>query len=386
MSRCILSLVITLILLPANLVYAPPAPPSITIPGDTIGLVRTRWIGPWVSATTDKVGSRWVTSVRWFDSEGKVIREVFGGRVDAHAGYILDISNGIEKIYAVNGDWELSLPKKAGASGYITGNSRTFIHQFHSEVDVYVLGKLVNTIGPFQQYVMGDVRLGADGSLAFLAWKDKNAGTAQIVAAGPNGKIAFKTDFEGPAMSPIVAPGCKGVLVTLNLPGNGYDTFVFYNKSGKVSSLKVGPNPNFRAWIPGSCKSVFMTSVGDKYRCQLIDWKTGTVLWDVPDPADGLREPALPRTAVLGDYMLLCGLEHMKLGEREGPVKSMYALRLADGEAFRHWLPVPNCHFSTDWGVISRRGEKLFILWGAEFAEVKLEDIEAKKNGWASVK
>jgi hypothetical protein len=310
--------------------------------------------------------------------------------VDAHAGYVLDYSNDIETIYAVNGEWKLSLPKKPGNSGYITGNSRTFIHQFHPEegkiaVDVYVLGKLVSTIGPFQQYLGRSVSLGA-GGLAFLTWNEKKTGIAQIVAADPNGKITFQADCEGPVDSPIVAPGAKGVLVTLNLPGNGYDTFVFYDRTGKVSSLRIGPNPTFRAWLPGTNKSVFVTSVGYKYRYQLIDWETGTILWDVPDPAAGLWERAVPRTAVLGDYILLCGLEFMKLGERDGPVKSIYALSLKNGEALRHWLPVPNCHFSTDWSEFSRLREKLFLICGAQFTEVKLEDIEANKNGWRSLK
>jgi hypothetical protein len=308
--------------------------------------------------------------------------------VDAHAGYVSDFSNGITTIYAVNGDWKLSLPKKAGPSGYITAtpDSRTFINQFHPEegqiaVDVYVLGDLVSTIGPFQQYLGQSVELGADGSLAFLAWKDKEAEIPEVIVAGSDGKITFRAECEACADDPVVAPGGRGVLVTLNLPGNGYDTFVFYDKSGRVSSLRIGPNPTFLAWVPDSSKSVFLTSVGYKYRYQLIDWETGTIVWDVPDPAVGLWQQA-PRTAVLGDYGLLCGLEFMKLDEREGPVRSIYALRLANGEVARHWLPVPNCHFSTDWGEFTKLGERLFLLWGAEFAEIKLEDITAKQNGW----
>jgi hypothetical protein len=289
----------------------------------------------------------------------------------------------------VNGDWKLTLPKKSGPAGYITatGDSRVFLHQFHPEegqivVDVYTLGELVGSVGPFPQYMGRSVQLGADGSFAFLAWKDRKAKMVEVIVAGPDGKMSFRAECEGQVDSPIVAPGGGGVLVGLNLPGNGHETFIFYKKSGKVSSLRLGPNPTFLNWLPENSKSLFMTSVGYKYRYQLIDWDDGKILWDVADPASGLWERAVPRRAVLGDYVLLCGLEFMKLGQREGPVRSVYALSLANGQAAAHWLRVPSCHFSTDWGRFARQGEKLFLIWGDTFSEVSLEDITAKKDGW----
>lgn len=393
MSRYKLSLVIALVLLLADSADAPPPPPPITLPGAVNGRVGTRWLAPYVIATTERVGSRWTTSVRWFDADGKVVRELSGPRVDAHAGYVSDYTNGVETIYAVNGDWKLSLPKKVGPSGYITAtpDNRTFVHEFHPQqgqiaVDVYVNGRLVNTIGPFMQYLGRDVQVGADGSLAFLAWKDKKDEMVEVIVAGPDGKISFRAECEGPVDSPIVAPGGGGVLVRLNLPGNGHETFIFYKKSGKMSSLRLGPNPTFLNWLPESSKSLFTTSVGYKHRYQLIDWDSGKILWDVADPASGLWERAVPRRAVLGDYVLLCGLEFMKLGEREGPVRSIYALSLANGQAVAHWLPVPNCHFSTDWGWFRRLDSKVFLIWGKEFAEIKLSDIAARKNGWRTPK
>lgn len=281
------------------------------------------------------------------------------------------------------------LHKGRGDGGYVawTTDSTVLARQYYPNegetvVEMYLKGKRLTTLGPFVPYEAEQINLSSDASLALLVRKTKEAKSAQVVAVGPDGKVRIQAECGQSVCSPIAAPAARGVLVRLNLPGNGYDTFVFYDKSGKVSSLRIGPNPHFLAWAPDSSKSVFLTSVGYKYRYQLINWRTGTIVWDVPDPAAGLWQTAVPRTALIGDYILLCGLEFMKLGEREGPVRSIYALHLTDGQTVAHWLPEPNCHFSTDWGKFARLGRKLFILWGPEFAEVRLEDIEAKKGGW----
>jgi hypothetical protein len=259
-------------------------------------------------------------------------------------------------------------------------------HEGGTIVEMYVEGKRLTKLGPFVPYEAEQINLSSDGSLALLVRKTKEDKNAHVVAVGPDGKVRIQAECGQFVCSPIAAPAARGVLVRSNLPGNGYDTFVFYDKSGRVSSLKIGPNPTFLAWVPQSCKSIFRTSVGYGHRYQLIDWEGGTTLWDVPDPVVGLWDRAVPGRAIFGDYVLLCGLEFMKLGEREGPVRSVYALQLTNGETVAHWLPVPNCHFSTDWGNFVRLGEKLFILWGAEFAEIRFEDIEAKRNGWRGLK
>jgi hypothetical protein len=367
-------------------------------------MAKTQWIRPYVRATNERIGSTWTTSVRWFDPNGAVIREVSGPHVHAEtSGYVSEAFEDSVVYHAVNGDWKVVLKKHSlleavktrifrkspRRAGYIaaTPDSRTFVHQFHPEegqmaVDAYVLGKYVGTVGPVPQYLGRSVELGSDGSFALLAWKDKQAEIAEVIVAGKDGRISFRAQCEGPVDSPIAAPGGAGALVTLNLPGNGHETFVFYTESGKVSSLKMGPNPTFLRWLPNGTKSIFTTSVGYKHRYQLIDWQIGKILWDVADPASGLWERAVPRTAVIGEHVLLCGLEFMKLGEREGPVRSIYALDLASGKTAAHWLPEPNCHFSTDWGWFVRLDEKLFVIWGPEFAEIRYEDILAKKNGW----
>jgi hypothetical protein len=347
-----------------------------------------------------------VTSVRWFDPNGTVLREVTGSQVDVNpcGGYVSEITGDAVTCHAVNGDWNVILPKKPtllddmrarvlrkgpGDDGYVawTTDSTVLVWQYYPHegeiiVEMYFKGRRIAAIGPYVPYKGEQINLSSDGSLALLARKTQEDKGAHVLAVSPDGKVRIEAKCGQSVCSPIAAPAARGVLVQSNLPSNGYDTFVFYDKSGGVSSLRIGPNPTFLAWVPTSSKSVFLTSVGCKYRYQLIDWESGTIVWDVPDPAAGLWERAVPRRVVLGDYVLLCGLEFMKLGEREGPVRSIYALHLTNGETVAHWLPAPNCHFSTDWGKFVRLGRKLFILWGAEFAEIKLEDIAAKKNGW----
>ena len=80
------------------------------------------------------------------------------------------------------------------------------------------------------------------------------------------------------------APNGGGVLVHPNAGGEARNTFTFYTKAGKVSSLDVGPNAGFSTWLPGTATALMHTSVGHDYRFLLIDWNAGKRLWDVRDP------------------------------------------------------------------------------------------------------
>ncbi len=367
----------------------PPPPLPRTVPGVEKGRIETRWLAPYVATTTEQVGSSRTTSVRWFDEDGEVVREVSGAGVHSNVGFVYENANGLTTIHAVNGDWKLPLPKKPGRPGHIkaTADSRTFVHQFHpregqTAVDVYLSGKLASTIGPFDQYEGGGVQLGEDGSLAFLAWKSEENKIAQVVVVGPDAKVRFQADCGELVCCPIVGPDGTGVLVRSNADENTLNTFTFYNKSGTVRSLDIRPNPGFIAWLPGSSKTLFQTSIGYDNRYQLIDWETGNTLWDIPEPARGHRLLTTAALAVEDGFLLLGGLEFMKLGDREGPVRSIYAVDLQNGEVVSHWLPSPLYHFSLDGGSFIRLGEKLFLVSNTEVAEIELEDIAAKSNGW----
>lgn len=371
------------------------APPAVSqrLPGVTKGELETRWIAPYVRATTEQVGSRWTTSVRWFDPDGKVVREVSGGPpgLGIHVGgdYVCKNAEGTATIHAVNGDWKFVLPKKPGAGGSIdaTPDSRTFVRSFHPKqgriaIDVYVLGKLIGTIGPFIQYHGSDAQLGRDGSLALLTWKNEDKRTPQVVVAGPDAKVRFRVDCADPTIYPlIVAPGGSGVLVK-SAPPDVKNTFTFYQESGKVSSLDLSPNPFFITWVPKSNKAFFHIGPMNKFRYRLIDWDTGKTLWDIPDPTPTRMSGSLPGAAVEGDHVLLVGFEFMKVGDFERLVYSIYALDVTTGEVVARWLPSPLSNSPQAQGSFLKLGERLFVVCKEHFAEITLADIAAKRNGW----
>jgi hypothetical protein len=366
-----------------------PPPEPRNLPGQVKGRVKTRWLAPFVNVTTRSIGQSSTTTVQWFIPDGKMVRDLTGPNVDAHPGYVYEIGKGQGTIHAVNGDWKIALPQKPGPAGYVTAteDSRTFVHEFHPQegeiaADVYVDGKLAGTLGPFLQYQGQDVQLGCDGSVAFLVWKDEKKNVVQVVVAGPSAKVRFRVNCEGPVMSPIPAPDGAGVLVQINAGGQAHNTFTFYTKAGKVSSVNVGPNAGFLAWLPGTTTAVMHTSVGHDYRFHLIDWKTGKRVWDIPDPNPARVPGALPPVTVVRDTLLLGGLELIKGKEHQESIRSIYALDPKTGKILAHWLPEPLNQPSADGGRFLQLGGKLFLVTDEEFGEIKVDDITAKIGGW----
>jgi hypothetical protein len=350
--------------------------------------VRTRWLAPYVSVTTRSIGSGSTTTVQWFTPEGKLARDVAGSNVTAHPGYVYDYGEGKGTIHGVNGDWKIRLPRKPGPAGYITAteDGRTFVHEFHPEegqvaADVYRDGKLACTLGPFPQYQAQDVHLGADGSLALLAWREKEK-TAQVVVAGPDARVQFRADCEGPVLSPIPAPEGAGVLVQANAGGQARNTFTYYDRTGKLSSLNVGPNAGFLAWLPGTARALMHTSVGYDYRFHLIDWATGKRVWDVPDPNPARVPGSLPPVAVLKDCVLIGGLKYVPWDVHEVSVRGIDALDPKTGQVVARWSPEPLHQQGRDEGRFLNLDGKLFLVTDEEFGVINPDDITAKKNGW----
>jgi hypothetical protein len=358
------------------------------MPGQVKGRVQTRWLAPDVSVTTRSIGTGSTVTVQWFTPEGKLAHDLAGANVTAHPGYVYDYGEGKGTIHGVNGDWKIGLPQKAGPAGYITAteDGRTFVHEFHPEegkiaADIYRDGKLAGTIGPFLQYHSQDVQLGADGSLALLVWKEKDK-TVQVVGVGPDARVRFQVDCEGSVMSPIPAPDGAGVLVHANAAGQARNTFSYHTKAGRLSSLNVGPNAGFLAWLPGTTRALMHTSIGYDYRFHLIDWSTGKRLWDIPDPNTARVPGSLPAIAVVKDYLLIGGLKYVPLDGHEGPVRSIHALNQKTGQTVAQWLPDPLSQKARDEGRFLNLDGKVFLVSDEEFAEVNLDDIPAKCNGW----
>ena len=343
----------------------PPPPPRGSLPGTTHGKLESRWLAPFVCATTERVGRASETRVRWFDTDGNVTRTLAGRGLDVHHKFICDSNSGRTTIHGVRGDWSFVLPDKPGRSGYITAcaNGRTFLHQFHPQetqiaVNVYQSGKLAGTIGPFVQYRGRDVRPAADGSLALLAWKTESKKQAQVVVASPDGRVRFQVDCDQQVDSPEAAPGGRGVLARVEGREEPPVVFRFYGADGVRTTIPVGPNAHLVTWIPETITALFATSVGHTHRYKLIDCTTGEAKWEIAEPVQP-HASTYPSVAIEGEYVFFAGIDFAAVG-------------IHDGKITASWKP--DCS-RPDAPRFVRCDDRLFLLANDQFTEVRVDGI-----------
>lgn len=365
----------------------PPPPPPKTMPGKLEGKTRSDWLAPFVHRTDLLVGPTRTTIIRWFSKEGRLQREMAGRHLLDQPGHLRDCSvEGVQTILAVNGDWSFALPKDRPTGGYLnsTPDSRTFIHQFEPRaeqiaVDVYIHGKLVNTLGAYPSCGVGGVHLSEEGSFALLigdgvgGWKPD-----RVVVAGADGKVRFETKCKASHCSPIAAPDGRGVL--LRHSDGARNAFDYYTKEGWSSSIKLLNNAEFCAWLTGSDQALFRHDGPKGIVWSLIDCKTGKTNWQLDDP-NTKRDIHLAVDVVSFDGMfLVSGSEFWDL-PKPAPVRRIDALDAKTGKALACWLPSP-IRGDTPQGRFLKLEKELYYLTGDEWSCIKAEEIKGKSNGW----
>lgn len=379
-------------------VYAISPPPPrlpLDLPGQDKGGAYAFWIDPYVQEC-DALGKNTIT---WYDATGNVERQLALARASLGSGIVeFSVSNRF-MVRGLNEDWEVTLrPPLPGPIGEeratrATPDSRVFIDEFNPEpgkvaLDVYIHGRRVNTLGPFVPcYPSPSVEMNDDGSACLLVWKDESKTTAQIVALNSNGVVQFQTDCGTNVMGPIVSPNGAGVLLRPN--GTNANTFIWFTRRGKLRSREINFNPECMGWIPGTRKSLFLTSVGnDSYRCQLIDWDTGDRLWDIAIPevkwpiAFGLT-PEFVIFAVEQPAQLDSSPHNNGAQSGDAWRRVFYAINVADGKIAAKWqAQLPHRMFGYYFDHFIQLGGKLFFVTAEEFSELNLEDIRDKRHGW----
>jgi hypothetical protein len=382
------------------------------LPGENSAKVDAYWVAPYVQAVNE-FGKR---TLLWFSKDGDIKRQL---KISGFQPGFVEISGQLGKIQGVNEDWQITLPREPDwrLAGYITStaDSRVFVDERHPKfgliaLDIYIHGKRVNTVGPFPQYICQDVVLNDDGSAALLVTKTNTASAvpkqgaalrdallaqqqihAQVITLNTNGRVRFKTDC-GPAVtSPIVAPDGAGVLLHANTGGTNQNTFMWFNVAGRQRSLDISPNPEFLGWIPGTCQSLFSTSIGFQsgpYR--LIDWNTGKTIWQIPDPGDG----EVMAIGLTPEFIFFAAAEPFPSGDwhkvnesllqsGEKWARSFYAVDVRDGKVVARWQgQFPHRWYDAGRDYFLRLGDKLFYVNADEFTEINDDDVRAKKNGW----
>jgi len=393
-------------------------PPGLMpdLPGVTKSKAEAYWMAPYVLVSEERIGKRGATMVTWFNEDGMIKRQTEVSILEP--GYVVIISRRFPEavvrsrfapdfnrrsaysnvIRGVNEEWKIVLPNKTGPSGYETStpDSRVFVHEFHPKqdqiaLDIYVHGKLANTVGPFRQYLAESVHLSDDGSAALIVWKDECEKTAQVAVLGPGGKLSFRVDCDHPVHSPLAAPEGTGALLRPNTGGTNQNTFLLYTREGKFRSLDIGPNPHCVGWIPETRKSLFSTSLGYDHRYRLIDWDTGKSLWDIPCPGDHGHALAIgltPRLVIFavgelykpGPWRGTAWV--LREGEKEW-IRAFYAISVKDGSLVARWqAPYPRRLSTDDRDSFLRLGDKLFFITAHEAVELLDKEIISKTNGW----
>jgi len=374
---------------------APPPPPGPDFPGVSLGKLETYWIAPYVRVSTI-FGRKTVT---WFSKDGSIQRQTEARGIEP--GFIVATSqeSSGETVWGVNEDWKITLPQRAGELGYTTStpDSRVFVEEFHPQhgmiaLNIYIHGKLTNTVGPFPQYSADQVRLSDDGSASLTVWKDDTRKTAQIVGLGANGIIRFRVDCADPVINKGVAADGSGVLLSPN-SDSGQFTFMWYTGQGKLHSFEITPNPYLVGWIPGTHSSLFATSVGDRSPLyHLIDWDRNEKLWEIPAPGNG----QVLAVGITPGLLLFEEAELYKPGPWRGAewvlgrdgkewVRTFYAVSIHDGSVVARWQSTLPQKLSNEYrDRFLWMNERLFYITANEFTELNLDDIVSMKNGWTT--
>lgn len=346
----------------------PPPPPGPDLPGQNEGKIEAYWLAPYVRVTKGFGG----TTVAWFTDDGRVKRQTEASGIEP--GFVIlpgSIGHG-ETILGVNEDWEITLsPEPApiqsrySMSGYITStpDSRVFVHEYHPQggmiaLDIYVHGKLANTVGPYFQHLGDEVALNDDGSASLVTWGNEFKTNVQTVALDVNGAI--------------VAPGDTQLRL-----GPGPD---------------LGPNPLCVGRIPRTHESLFWTSIGfEANRYHLIDGDTGKQLWDIACPGGGqpLSIGLTPKFIIFSVAELYGpggpwrGSEWVFRNSKRDWIRTFYAVNVQDGRTVARWQEgCPRRYCDSDYGHFLWLKDQLFYITADEFTKLNFDDILAKRNGW----
>jgi outer membrane protein assembly factor BamB len=338
----------------------PPMPSSSDLPGENAVKMRTYWLAPYVRASEGFGG----TKVTWFDKDGQIKRQADVRSIEP--GFV--ITGPGETILGVNEDWKITLPpeptiadSRHSMSGYITStpDSRVFVHEYHPKggmvaEDIYVHGKLVNTIGPFVEHLGDEITLNDDGSASLLIWRNE-----------------LKTNVE-----------------TVTLDANGHIVKPETARSHPLPEL--GPNPICVGRIPGTHQSLFWTSIGFEDRYHLVNEDTGKQLWNIPCPGGGerLAEGLTPKFIIFAVAELYApgpwrGSEWVFLNSKKDWIRAFYAVNVQNGQIVARWQErYPRRYCDSDYGHFLWMANSLYYVTPDEFTKINFQDIASKDHGW----
>jgi hypothetical protein len=341
-------------------------------PGLRKGYTDSHWGAPFLLVTKFSVEERFVTSVKWFDENGKVTKELSSPGVHDRGDYISEYSDGKSIIHGITGDWKFALPEKPDIKSWdqsVRGRGDMFVHEFRPSpemmsMDIYRKGVLVGSFGPFVKNYF-DAHIGEDGSVTFMTWKNAEKNDIQVMVIGSDGKLQFKENCGEKADEPFPLAGGAGVVLQDQTRKDPPVRFKYVGLGGGTASYDIGPNATPLLSVPNTDMLLFSTALGQGEGFELVHGATGKTVWEIPSP---IREyPSSAIGAMLtGKKILLLGL-------------GTAAIDLKTGQVIAIWEPDRD---ESSWGRFFSVGTKLFIFTQKEFFQLHLPDIDAKRNGW----
>jgi len=378
-----------------------------TEPGPSVGKFTSYWVGPRVRISEERAGKTSKMTATWYSEDGMAstrgIRYVQQGFVGA-----LEDDELVQ--YGINEPWRIVTPKESGSGigpdskGRVrslagitraTPDSRVLVRQFcprggEIALEIHVHGEATPTIGPFTQYLGRSEELGEDGSTAMLVWKDDEEKVPQLVVTDSAGKLSFRIDCEGTDRSPTPGPDGLGAIVPAPGASAHRNWYSWYTREGKVRTLELTPEPRVIGWLPGTQRSLCSTSIGYAHRFEMIDWETGSKVWDVPCPGEGypLASGLTPKLVILAVAELYkggawSGESWVLENGRTEYIRAFYALNPNDGSVVARWqAKYPGRWSGREREQFLRLGEKFYFVTINEVVELRENDILLGKSGW----
>ncbi len=348
-------------------------PPAMwKLPGRRIGETESLWIAPFALATRYRIGQTRVSTVRWFDDKGRIVRELTG-KLEQHSDYIEEYRGegaSFHSVYHdVNGRWKVDPPRKPGRDGFIAAAGDTFIHGYNPAegeiaADIYRSGRLIGTVGPFVQYFdLSMPRLSRDGSIAFTTWKSPKKEAPQVVVVGPDAKVSFTAECSPDAVFCMPLDGGKGVIVLASGAGEHRTRYRCMRAGGEWMTLEDGAGRPTPAETPDGIGLLLCTYTG--YR--LVDTRTGKRIWEIPSPVRDL-DRYVASIELFHDVFLFIAAD-------------LAAVDIKTGAVLGRWTPGIKLDKPAR---VARLGDRIFLVTPDEFTELDFTpaDIAAKRNGW----
>ncbi|MEZ5063436.1 MAG: hypothetical protein R3B81_01825 [bacterium] len=356
-------------------------------PGPPIGEIRSTWLFPYVRSVTEgisgsdegeevccRVGK---TTLRWYARDGSILHEVTG------VATWLKVWGDSQEIFGKFPYYEMDSPHRESVAPAFLDTSRSgavvlagYYPDSHSvSLDLYRLGHLSRTCGPYEVTCPRNPALGVQDSGAFSVTIPGCAGdSARVILVDPGGEVTAHLLVANPRGVAVDPLGRGAVIERSGQDGTiwmapGLDPVALDLPSGSAHVL---------CWAGDGALFHERSSDGSPFLV-LIDLATGRQSWRVADAARADRLNDLAVAA--GDWIYLYELELTSGTEQVSGAHKISVRSVASGEVVYVWRGQAEAPPPRAGRILEVAGE-IYFLTDSEFARVDPMDVETEAHGW----